>query len=834
MKSIFTYLSAAALVAMTAVGMRAERTSLRPEGSEPSAKAGIHQMVTSKSDIIPQPLKAAPDKAGVSREENVLVEDFDNVPDGEFVQTGNIGMRATTLLASHYFEPGRYIDTEYTPKTGTWEGDWVFAGKDGSVILQCYNPQAGSALRTPLGDFSGDLTVRMRVRKARTFWGADDADDGYVTANGSYFTVRVGMGGYDSYDSPLTDIGGMGTLESGLIYTDDWVEFEFTFRNESANHDGYIEITTPMAVEIDWIHVTDACTYLACPVVNQVTRFTNDGFTINWDPVRRSGNYYLDLWQVNYTADSGVNESIDFESGTIPAGWEADEAVLESGKGVDGGYAIQIGYDGEAAALVSPDYGMKLGSYEIQAMFEINDAEAFDQSKGYGLLLIDGLTEDGWVPLNQVCCDNFFTQGGMYYRFKGEGENFEGRYSALRFYTDGVADANHVLIDNVKVWSERPYELQRVVADGYHQYIPQEGDNPDYPYNYWIYTEEGDPCTYTFTGLDPDTEYWYRVRSHYMRDFTIGQKYHAFGVASPELRPATPVGGGAYTANWIDVAKAQNFIVRNYQAIQVVEAEEDRSLFNEEFSKCTGAGNINGLTEIGNAFMGPLDEYTDMPGWTGQNNAYAGGLLGGLAYGASLITPMLPVNSARGGYNIYIEALGVYGETLVVNFLDRGTYGYLNFDDAGTVSGVLSMEDAVTGERIRFVTLNGMPFALAAFEVSQNVEEGDIIRTYIGDATMPAGTQAATFTGLDSEGMYAYQVVSKFDLEKQTAYSESGDLMVVDMKSGNSFITGILDINSDITEVERFNSAGLKVDAGYKGVVIVRMSDGSMRKMIAR
>ena len=304
MKQLLTILGTAALAAMTVAPMQAERIKLQPVKAVEAEQTQKRDAVTSVSDIVPVPLKTRqvegdPMKAGVNRQEELIVEDFNNVPDGKFEQTGKIGMRATTFLASHHFEPGRYIDTEYTPESGTWEGDWVFAGTNGTVILQCYNPTQGAFLRTPLGDYSGDITVKMRVRGAKAFWGADN-EVGYETTPGSDFTLNARIGGYDSYDCPVTDMGAYG-LSAGRIFDDDWKEFEFTFRNEGANHDGYLEISTSESIEIDWIKVTDAATFLAAPVINEPTEFTNDGFTINWDPVRRSFDYYIDLWQVNYT-----------------------------------------------------------------------------------------------------------------------------------------------------------------------------------------------------------------------------------------------------------------------------------------------------------------------------------------------------------------------------------------------------------------------------------------------------------------------------------------------------------------------------------------------------
>lgn len=72
--------------------------------------------VESVSDQKVIPLKAqAPMKASVEHKSVVLYEDFNNVPDGETETIGHLGDRYTDYVASHYFEPGRYIDNEYTP-----------------------------------------------------------------------------------------------------------------------------------------------------------------------------------------------------------------------------------------------------------------------------------------------------------------------------------------------------------------------------------------------------------------------------------------------------------------------------------------------------------------------------------------------------------------------------------------------------------------------------------------------------------------------------------------------------------------------------------------------
>jgi hypothetical protein len=133
----------------------------------------VKDAVTSVSTVKPTPLKTK-FKASVENETEILFEDFSGVPDGAQETIGTMGDRYTDLIASHDVDPGRYINTDYTPNSGTWEGDNIFAGKGGNIVMQCNNPSQASVLRTPLGDYSGDITIQVRCRFATPFYGYEN------------------------------------------------------------------------------------------------------------------------------------------------------------------------------------------------------------------------------------------------------------------------------------------------------------------------------------------------------------------------------------------------------------------------------------------------------------------------------------------------------------------------------------------------------------------------------------------------------------------------------------------------------------------------------------
>ncbi len=789
--------------------------------------------IQSTSDVTVRPLQAAK-AASVDRKTVLLYEDFDNVPDGATETIDKIGERYTDYIASHYYQPGRYIDNEYTPETGTWEGDWVMAGKGGTVILQCYNPQQPAQLNTPLGDFSGDLTVTVRCRFAKSFWGSYQSESGYVTTSAAELSLALFKGGYDDYSYTVTDAGPYSMLGSGQFYEqDNWQEVTFKVRNESADADGFLSFYTNYAVEIDWIKVTDDNTFLAAPVMRDATAFTNDGFTINWDPVRRTNNYYIDLWKTVYTAPEGVNVSADFENLDLPEWLTGDNVEVVEEMGAGGSTGIVLVDNGVNGGISTIDFGKKLDSFSFDFLMnlDMSNPAAIDYDN-LPTLFIDVYGDNGWEPFGQIEIDGWYIYPGYYNSMILDGPEFEGMFTAVRFYAANTDEESLIHLDNFAAYAQRPFELERVKGPG----MIYDPTDDDYGYNYYTFTNDADRnvTSYTFTELDPETEYWYRVRSHYMFEFAGLEKKHAFGVAAPELLPATNVTKTSYTANWVDAPKAQKYTVYNYKGTIIEADETDHTMMAEAFSKCTGSPNFATLEPLGNPAECDLSEYTDNAGWRGKNNAIGQNYLGTENYASGyLITPPMMVNPARGTALVYVEITGMYGEYLRIVSTKSGLDAMQPFDEEGEIIGWLEIP-AVEGDQIKFSTYYGSAFAFSGFEVVQDVKAGDVVRVLDSSAEVPAGEQAYTFDNLNG-GFYAYSVVSHFNLERDNAVSTSSDFVTVDTETGNSNVTNKIElIGEGAEEVARYSVDGTKVGKDFKGMVIIEMNDGKVMKKVSK
>lgn len=114
------------------------------------------------SDVTPAPLKIRPNNASAAQRDILIDEDFSKVTGGS-METPD----TTKFLASSYYEPGIFIDPSMT-KDGTWAGESVYAA-GGALYLKTYNPMIYAALMTPLGDYSGEITLTFKV-KAMPCW----------------------------------------------------------------------------------------------------------------------------------------------------------------------------------------------------------------------------------------------------------------------------------------------------------------------------------------------------------------------------------------------------------------------------------------------------------------------------------------------------------------------------------------------------------------------------------------------------------------------------------------------------------------------------------------
>lgn len=822
-------IKAAALTLFAAVYMTVQAAGPKRVVQVQKAKKQV-VIADANSDVTPSPLKVRPNKASATQRDILIDEDFSNVTGGS-METPD----TTKFLASSYYEPGIFIDPSMT-KDGTWAGESVYAA-GGALYLKTYNPMIYAALMTPLGDYSGEITLTFKV-KAMPCWIVynEDPETGeeiWGLSRGSTIGVQVCRGGYTSSKLADTDLeDGYGYYTTRLYENQGWTEIELHFNNYSGDSDGYICFFTEGAVLIDDIKVTSAPTFLAAPKVVGVTDFQADRFTIEWQPLRKAFEYYVDLYKMVYTSDTDGAFAEDFENYTAPQeGWAVTSSEISPDKGMEGSKAIVL-HDRDT--LTTPENGATYKAMDFYLKFVTHYDDPY---MSMGTVYVDGLTESGWKTVAYIYA-SYFIDGDIV-KLSDEIYGFANAYKAIRIRPGDMEDGEYILVDNIGITTNRPSRLERVFGENSSDWGDDSNDT------YYDYT---DGTSYTFTGLDSETEYYYSVRGHYVFTFSDKLIYHAFGVCTPEALPASNIDSqGSFTANWDKAPKATGYTVEMFGLTEVEEDNPDFILLEETFDKIddgvTSATDWRSPDKLGNNGDIRLDQYTTLPGWTGVGNTIAQGMLGcesSMYVLTEVVTPEIYVGNDD-EIRVYVKAYGDAGDQLILRV--DGTSYYVPFelanDGTGYINGTYSLPVKSESTQVMMFTYNYGAFMLDEIRFTQSVKKGDVVITAIETADTDSETTSYMFTNLDDYGFdtYGYYVTSHFEFEGKSTTSEPSNTVVVNIKTGDSHITAGMEnakVDVGVKEVARYSLDGRKLSAPQKGINILRMSDGTTRKVIVK
>lgn len=776
----------------------------------------------------------APAKASSSQQSVLIDEDFSLVTNGS-----ETAPDTTRYLASQYpqFGDGIYIDPTLT-KDGTWGGDWVMAA-GGMLYLRTYNPQLPATLFTPMGDYSGDITISFRVKSVPYYIPSGTDESGnqkWAYYWGSSINVFAFKGGYESTERPNTDMNTYG--ESYRFYpTEGWQEIEVTFRNFDADNSTYLAFTTNDAVLIDDIKVTaNYDEFIAQPHVLGVTDYQKDQFTIAWEPVRHSYNYYIDLWQKTYTTDTEESFTEDFENYTgTPEGWASTTTAISDTEGQEGTKGLKM-VNGDTLTLPKTQ-----GTYKTAALYMNVVDPTVDMNDPWwqwyikGSITVEALNENGeWITLGSMWASNAAGGGVMVLTDQQQSAN---KYYAYRISAADFSESEYLVVDNIDIVGNRAFIYERVMGPN--------SSNSGGNYTYYDYTKKLGQTTYTFTELNPETEYYYAVRSHHVSQFSESDLQHALGISAPVATLATDINDrGSFTANWEAAPKAMKYNVNLYGVKKVEADATDYTLLEEDFSaidatvtEATDPMNPEILGNTSEAYS--FDDYTVQPGWTGLGNTVAQGMLGCAQpyWYINYITS--PVIDTSNGSSIYVtlKAYSYAGEQLTIT-IDGITYG-IPFDENGVIDGTFEMPITKGTQQFRLVTYNYSPWMLDYMRVGQDVKAGSIVKTPL--KTVETTELNYNFTNLSDYDyeLFGYDVTASYEHEGKWATSVASDLILVDLEAGSSE-SGLHDVTG---LTYPYNLGGKATFYGVdgreratleRGLNIVRMADGTTRKIMVK
>lgn len=824
-------LFAAGIVAglfFVASSVQAQQKGFMPR-QDAANKLSLTSVVQPHFSVIPMqtPLKAS----GMS--EDILVdEDFSGF-------TAGTTMRPDTIhyLASQYHEPGIYIDPSLTHGV-TWGGNQVFSA-GGAAYLWQPNAQSYALLNTPLGDYSGDITVTLKVKAMRAWIPTGYNEDGSLQwgwLTGSGLTVSAMVGGYERPQYADTDLPG--NMYSVRLYEDKgWTKVTVTFKNYSADNDGFIMLAVDGAALIDDVMVTTQLTdFLASPKIVGVTDFQKNQFTIKWQPVRKAFNYYVDLYKKVYTSDTEGTFHEDFESfSVLQEGWASTSNAL-SDEGSNGSKGLLM-HQGDTLTL--PNNG---GTYTAANFYlhaddpEVNREDPYWKWYFPGQLTVDVLTNTGWKELGNFPAGYYVEQGDTV-RMAEQMKNFANQYQAIRLRATNLSATGYIVLDDIDVTTNRPSKLVAMTDGSNIEDIMEENYN-------MLGIVKG--TEYTFTDLDPETEYYYSVRSHYVYDFSKRIAYHALGVVAPQVDVATEIDSrGSFTANWQAAPKAQSYEVNLYGVYTAAADETDHAILEEDFNlindDVTSATDTTAPESLGNYQEVSFDDYTVLPGWKGLGNTLVQGMLGcEEAYYTTLYiqTPVLDVNNSD-MVNVTVKAYGTAEDLLVFN-IDGMSYA-VPFDANGVFDGTLQLPVSSATIQPQISSYNNRAFILDYIRFGQDLKKGDVVKSPLQIQTTDGLN--FTFNNLSDYNFewFGYDVCSLFELEGESTKSKKSALMLVDLENGTSqpsAIGGVTAINGGAKGQQNveaiFSADGRRQKTMQKGLNIVKMSDGTVRKLLVK
>ncbi len=160
-------------------------------------------------------------------------------------------------------------------------------------------------------------------------------------------------------------------------------------------------------------------------------------------------------------------------------------------------------------------------------------------------------------------------------------------------------------------------------------------------------------------GLDPDTTYYYVVRT--ANATGVSSDSEEIEVVKVITEIATPVAklmscdeSGNFTASWNEVADADSYTVAVFRSTVLAEAAES-TVLSEDFSAMT-TGSLSSVDFIGESKLALLSE----PGWTGSDLLSVEGAIGISPFSgdAYIATPALDLSADGGKATVVINMAG--------------------------------------------------------------------------------------------------------------------------------------------------------------------------------
>lgn len=643
-----------------------------------------------------------------------------------------------------------YIDNSMMHQPG-WSGLALFQA--GGVVAM--TDLGGGAINTPLGDYSGELTISFRVKsisqKASIIVSVCKGDIWFPEPAGEFTEVSKTF---------------------NVSADDGWQELTFKCTNIYSDNDGFIQINVPYRqVFMDDIKVTSELTdFIAAPEVKAATDFKIDGFTANWGTVSFAEHYELSVYQE--VEEDGEEMEIDesFEdakydgtnvSGVIPEVSATNVSVSET-DGYNSTKCLVV--SDNSAEIIFEGSGGKIKECSIWA-------KILEGNPSTSTIVFEAWNGVNWSYLTSMKLGLLMNEQDQAGIITFSLEEVLSPFYNIKIKFEGIEEEDEevkICIDDL-YFRTAPTAKQEMVLDA-------------------VKVNE---THYELTGLDPEGEYYYYVASVNGDLKAASETMYAFGLSTPVAKEATDIDlRGGYTANWERTPKATYYEVKNYSAYVAEKDVDSYTVLYEDFEHIESDAALDNPELVGNiSGTVSLDDYIGGIGWTGGNNAFADGMFGfTFADGvASLCTPPMSLDNNDGNFRMTVTAYGYVGDMIVVEGSSATPeYNAMAFNsDEGNVMDYIVFKTSFTGgsanEVLKFSSFRGYPILIDDITIEQDLKAGDRVYTLYSINNVNNGDEVSTrFSGLVTDNKYyAYDVTAYIERMGNVCASETSNRIEV-------------------------------------------------------
>lgn len=660
-----------------------------------------------------------------------------------------------------------------------WGGAGIFSAGGCLAIAN------GMFLNTPAGDMSGEVTLTFRARLSKA--------GGSTTLNALklMFISRSSILDYEVKYYNLTD---------------EWQTFTYTSTLGDFEHSGFqfYSMYASNIILVDDIRLEQTRTSIPAPKVHEAENMTDTSFKAVWNKSIEADHYLLSVFTKNesnelMTVSEGFDNikaddkgNIDAASPNYPEGWEfawkdddlSNHIANGEGPGTGNKQAVRLIDTGDAITTPYCPEGIKSLKFWVKA--EANDGQPkfssimFTVNFGKGVYTVD----------NYINIPDMFTpehRNGYYFDLTETLSAFDKIYSVKIEYIREEDDKTTILFDDFSYTTNKPTTYNYVLKD---QKVEQQ-DNEDGTVGFEV------------TGLDPDTDYTYSVKS-VNSDFTsvASDEQEVYAVSIPTALPATNITANSYTANWTSHKKVDFYRVDQLQQTVIDKDTKDYVMLDEDFSKVTSslteADLLEGFYDEGERTSGymPLDDITKIAGWKASSTVRVNGWLGGNeakqgsgTIAGAIVTPTIDLSHNEGACNISLRVWGSEGDWLIIQGSNPASLATIEFPKGGgIVEKTITMPLCTSKEQLTFYSNNYKVFLIDYIKITQDVKAGDKVTTITGSVlTEDADTKSMVMTnpGFSDGHDVLYRVTAmRYDKDSQESHkyystSTPSDLMLV-------------------------------------------------------